>query len=145
MHARYVTLYAGDSFMSVGIGGWAKLIDEDDQAVMYEYGCYNLNDELYRNTQKEKDGIIVISKHAFREPEIHEKIRKRKGGKRYVARKRVHVPVGYSNDNIHIQNCSFCWKTDNNGNDVIARHLIWRILDGYQENSTIPEYMGYHI
>lgn len=62
--------------MSRGIGAHANLVLQDDKAVIYEYGGYNLNEEKYRNEAHIYDGTITIQRSCFLEAEIHEKSRR---------------------------------------------------------------------
>ena len=51
--------------MSMGYGGFAKKISEDDVSVSYEYGSFNLNIPKYINKEKISDGLITINKSAL--------------------------------------------------------------------------------
>lgn len=62
--------------MSLGFGAFMKKALEDDNQVFYEYGSYNLNDTKYRNKNRKMDGLIVIKKTCFVEPETHQKIKR---------------------------------------------------------------------
>lgn len=81
--------------MCRGIGAHANLILEDAQTVIYEYGGYNLNDLEYKNENHLYDGMIMISRACFIEPEIHKKIKKMPSGRRKVIYKRIPVSVDY--------------------------------------------------
>lgn len=59
--------------MSRGRGAFVKLVLEDSETVIYEYGSYNLNDAKYYNEKRISDGIITIDRNCFAEPEIHKK------------------------------------------------------------------------
>lgn len=59
--------------MSKGIGAFVKLVLEDSETVIYEYGSYNLNDANYYNEEHICDGIITIDRNCFAEPKIHKK------------------------------------------------------------------------
>ena len=68
--------------MSIGVGGYARIVMQDDDTVIYEYGAYNLNEVAYRNPDHTYDGIITIDKQSLVEPEIHEKLKKHPVAKR---------------------------------------------------------------
>lgn len=129
--------------MSRGFGGWCYIAEEDENAVIYQYGAYNLNEPQYTNKEHLSDGIIVIDKSGLAEPEIHKKIKRFPNGKKKMVIKRIVVDVPYadlySSGKIQIQNCSNCWKTVTNNKDFIAWHLIWKIFRKYQEEGCLPE------
>lgn len=62
--------------MSIGIGGRAKVVMQDEETVIYEYYSYSLNERQYENPNRVFDGIITIDKKSLAEPEIHEKLKK---------------------------------------------------------------------
>lgn len=109
--------------MSMGDGGWAKIIAEDDTMVIYEYGSYNLNEPEHRNREKISDGSIIIYKQKF-------------SGKLYKSCAEM-LKAGI----IEVNNCSNCWHISE-GYDYIARYLIGRIADKYNRNQEFPEYVG---
>ena len=129
--------------MSLGIGSFCKLIDEDEETVIYEYGSYNLNEPNYINEQKIADGIITIKKNALIEPDIHNKIKRLPNGKkkRIIKRvpKEIHLSQLFENKFIIVENCSHCWKTNENGIDVMADTTVWYIFLEYQEKGQLPE------
>ena len=75
--------------MSLGIGSFCKLIAQDENTIIYEYGSYNLNEPKYENKHRISDGIITISKSSLIEPEIHDKIKRFPNGKKKRIIKRV--------------------------------------------------------
>ncbi len=135
--------------MSKGIGGSARMIMQDEYAVMYEYTCYNLNEEQYRNPDCIYDGTITIRKSALVEPEIHEKIKKEPNGSKQVILRRIPREVDYgacfNAGLIVVENSSFCWHVLPGGVGKIAMHLLFRIFGDYQENGELPERIGYHV
>lgn len=137
--------------MSIGIGAFAKMVLEDDNIVMYEYGNYNLNDDRFRNKELIKDGLITIQKECFLEPEIHEKIKKMPSGRKKKIIKRVPVNVDYSKyfqkGKIKIENCSNTWHFAGTEKDIdaLAFVLASKILREYQEDSIIPGYVSYNV
>lgn len=136
--------------MSRGIGAHANKVLEDDVTVIYEYGGYNLNEPKYRNGKHLYDGIIIISKECFIEPEIHEKLKKMPSGKNKLITKRIPVYVEYgkmiADGRITIENCSNTWKISDGEKsvDVMALHLLFYIFRRYQEEGMIPESINYN-
>lgn len=137
--------------MSRGIGGTAKIVMQDDIAVMYEYSCYNWNDPLHYNDDKIADGTILIEKDSFVEPEIHEKLKRMPSGRKRQVSKKILADVDYSDlfrkGKIKVENCSYFWSTYDVGFpiDRIAMHLIFTIFKQYQVEGEIPEIVGYHV
>ena len=78
--------------MSLGIGSFCKLIAQDDNTVIYEYGSYNLNEPKYENNNRISDGIITISKSSLIEPEIHDKIKRLPNKTNYKTDAKRHPP-----------------------------------------------------
>ena len=137
--------------MSIGIGAFAKMVLEDDNTVMYEYGNYNLNDDRFRNKELIKDGLITIQKECFLEPEIHEKIKKMSIGRKKKIIKRVPVNVDcskyFQKGKIKIEICSNTWHFagTEKDTDILAFVLVSKILREYQEDSIIPGYVSYNV
>ena len=133
--------------MSLGYGGAARLVLQDDETVIYEYFADNLNHPKYCNKNRIYDGIITISKSALVEPEIHRKVKRMPSGRKKLIEKRVPVEVNWSelyySDLIQVQNSSYCWRILDNGWGVAALHIIWKIFDEYQETGTLPEITGW--
>ena len=129
--------------MSLGIGSFCKLIAEDEETVIYEYGSYNLNEPRYDNKNRISDGIITISKNSLIEPEIHDKIKRFPNGKKKRIIKRVPKDIPLSdlleNKLITVENCSHCWKTNVRNIDVMALTTIWHILLEYQKIGYLPK------
>ena len=75
--------------MSIGIGGYARIVMQDADTVVYEYGAYNLNEVAYRNPDNIYDGIITIDKQSLVEPKMHEKLKKQPSGKKKLITKRI--------------------------------------------------------
>lgn len=132
--------------MSLGIGAFCKLIAQDEETVIYEYGSYNLNEPDYTNEQKIADGIIQIKKIALIEPDIHNTIKRLPSGKKKEIIKRVAKEIRlsqlFANNSIILENCSHCWKTNENGVDVMANTTVWYIFLEYQEKGYLPEYLS---
>lgn len=81
--------------MSREIGAHANLVLEDENAFMYEYDGYNLNEPEYRNENHVYDGTITIARDCFDEQEIHEKLKKMPSGRKKLITKRISVSVDY--------------------------------------------------
>lgn len=132
--------------MSLGIGAFCKLIAEDEETVIYEYGSYNLNEPKYENRNRISDGIITILKNSLVEPEIYDKIKRFPNGKkkRIIKRvpKEIHLSQLFENKFIIVENCSHCWKTNENGVDVMADTTVWYIFLEYQEKGCLPEHLS---
>lgn len=86
----------GESSMSRGFGAFVKLVLQDDETVIYEYGSYNLNEEKFRNKDHVSDGLITIDKSCFLEPKINKKLKKMPSGRKKLIIKRIPVAVDYS-------------------------------------------------
>ena len=129
--------------MSIGHSAHGRKIAEDETTVIYEYNCVNINKENYKQLMKIYDGEITICKNGLVEPEIHEKTKRRKNGRKYIEIKRIHNDVNYNKlleeKKIVIKNCSNTWKSANSGEDFMALKLIWKIFDYYQDNCCMPK------
>ena len=134
--------------MSMGFGAFANKIIDDGESVLYEYSSYNLNDEKYNNKSRISDGVIIIQKECFIEPEIHKKIKKLPSGKKKrkkLITKIIPVDVDYGafleEGKIIIENCSNCWhKVANELQiDEMACHMLYYIFYQYQICGKIPE------
>ena len=135
--------------MSIGVGGYGKIVLQDEETVIYEYGSYNLNDPQFRNIERVCDGLIVIDKSGLVEPEIRKKIKRFPNGKKRIIIKRILKDVPYQElydlGKIQIQNCSNCWKTIGNGYDYIACNLVYQIFQEYQEKGCLSENISYNV
>ncbi len=135
--------------MSIGIGGWAELFDEDSSVVVYQYAPYNLNKLAFRNSEKILDGLITINKRSLIEPQIREKIKRSPHGKKkkYVKRIIINPDLAllFESKDISVENSKFCWITLDNDCDVIAIRLIREIMISYQENGTLPKTVSVHV
>lgn len=128
--------------MSMGYAARCRIKNENEAEVVYEYACYNLNNDDYELAKESFCGLITIKKNAFVEPEIHEKIKRFPNGKKELIIKRVKREVDYETlfdtGQITIKNSTYCWKTIS-GFDIMALKLIWKIFSIYQDNSLIPK------
>lgn len=137
--------------MSIGIGAYANLITVDEHDAIYEYGSYNLNDPGYRNENCICDGMIMIQRECFAEPEIHEKRKRLPSGRKKSVIKRIPVTVAYEemieDGRITVANCSNCWRTARNDLqvDIMACRLLFKIFRLYQEEGEIPESVSYNV
>lgn len=137
--------------MGRGIGAHANKVLEDEHAVIYEYGGYNLNEPEYRNADRIYDGTIRIRRECFVKPEIHGKLKKMPGGgKRLIVKKipvRVHYDKMLQDGLIKVVNCSNCWRVteDDLRVDAMACHLLFNIFQQYQEDGEIPEMFSYNV
>ena len=136
--------------MSLGYGGFARKVAEDDQTVIYEYGAYNLNtdDERVSNfDDRIHDGTIAIDKTALVEPEIHEKIKRYPGGKKERIVKRIprsfSIGLLVAEGKVVLESSRFCWKSVGN-TPFIAWHILDEIFTDYQVNGELPEKTSCH-
>ena len=135
--------------MSIGYGGRARIVLQDNDTVIYEYAPYDLNEPAYRNSDNIFDGQITISKQAFVDAEIHTKVKRLPSGRKIPVVKRIRKDVDYAklleSRAVTVENSKYCWHTMHNGYGMIALKLIYRIFDYYQDNGSIPETMAIHI
>lgn len=134
-----------DIVMSMGYGGTAKILLQDENVVVYEYLPYNLNDSDYRNADRICDGLITISKLALVEPEIHVKMKRMPSGRKQFKEKRIRCEVDYDsllhNGEICIENSKYCWQFVGGENNIgmIAMRIVFQIFDEYQDKEILPE------
>lgn len=136
--------------MSKGIGAFVKLVLEDSETVIYEFGTYNLNDARYYNKKHICDGIITIDRNCFAEPEIHKKMKKMPSGRKKLIIKRIPIHVDYnkmiSDGRIVIENCSNCWECYSNKNiDIMASHILFYLFLQYQKEGKLPDHLYYNV
>ena len=135
--------------MSHGYVGAARIALQDENTVVYEYAAYNLNVEELRNSDHIYDGLITISKNAFVEPEIHEKLKRMPSGRKKLIVKRIERDVDYTalfnEGKITVENSHFCWRTLDNGVGMMAMRIIFKIFRLYQETGRIPDRVGYDV
>ena len=135
--------------MSIGIGGNAQIVMQDEKTVGYAYAPYNLNVEAYRNPGQTYDGLILIDKSALVEPVLHEKIKKWPSGRKQRVVTRIPRVVDYdaliAAGAVSVLNSKFCWKVLPNGVGSIAMRLLRRIFERYQASGELPESISYHI
>lgn len=135
--------------MSHGYGGAARIVRQDENTVVYEYGAYNLNAEKHKNSDRVFDGVIIINKKAFVEPEIHEKLKRMPSGRKKPIVKRIERDVDYTvllnAGMITVENSSFCWRILENGVGMMAMKIIIKILRLCQEEGRIPNRVVYDV
>lgn len=135
--------------MSIGVGGRARLVAQDEHTLIYEYAPYNLNEDEYRNAEHIFDGVITIDRTALVEPEIHEKIKKMPSGRKKTIIKRLRVDVDYESlfaqNKIKIENSRFCWHILPHGQGRIAMMLIFQIFGRYQDEGIILDEVYYDV
>lgn len=130
--------------MSIGHGGSARIVLQDETAVIYEYAPYNLNHPEYRNNDCVYDGLIIISKKSLVEPEIHEKLKRMPGGRKKLITKRIRRDVDYSKlrkeGSLIIENSKYCWEFVGEYRNIgmIAMKITFEIFDQYQKDGKLP-------
>ena len=129
--------------MSIGHGGYARLVQADDSLALYRYCCYNINLDNWQEMKQKEDGELWIARDAFVEPEIHRRIKRRPSGRKQLQEKRIirYVPVMELCDTgrITIRNASGTWDQHESGPDKIAIRILHIIFNRYQEIGAIPE------
>lgn len=131
--------------MSMGYGGAARIIAQNEKAVVYEYSPYNLNDPKYRNIDRIYDGLITISKDALAEAEIHEKLKRMPNGRKKHVVKRIRCSVDYKvlfdTGKITVKNSCNSWSFVGPEKNycMIAVQLVFKIFDLYQDKGSLPE------
>ena len=132
--------------MSMGYGAKCKIIDADEDWIMYEYTSYNLNLGDSKKAIETLDGIIIISRDFFPKPEIiRKRIRKPNGKKVWIEKKKyedIDLIEFYNAGKIRIENSSHCWKLTENGIDAIALKLLFYLQIEYHETDEIPKKFG---
>ena len=128
----------------MGYGGYLILDTQDDEQVLYHYACGNVNKglDVYHADMAKPDGIIMIDKSCFVEPEIHQKHKRLPSGRKKTVEKRIIVPVDYGayieEGRITIKNASACWRTIE-GIDFMALRLLFNLFKEYQKTGAVPK------
>lgn len=131
--------------MSMGYGGSARLVLQDENTAIYEYSPYNLNEVEYRNSDRIYDGLITISKDGLVKPDIHEKLKRMPSGRKKLVVKRIRREVNYRDlflaKKIIVENSRYCWRFVGVEKDVgmIAINIIFKMFDQYQDDGVLPE------
>jgi len=137
--------------MSLGYEGVCKLVDQDDELVIYAYSGanYNENYEEQKLHRLDYDGVIMIHKRCLEEPEIQRKMKRRPSGRKFESVKRI---VLFPNISDHIKNgdiviekeCHNAFRRYSTMSvDYIAHLLLIKIFEFYQENGRLPEKEGF--
>ena len=137
--------------MSLGYEGVCKLIEQDEEFVIYAYSGANINDnyELRMAHALDYDGEILIYKRCLEEPDIHTKIKQRPSGHKCEEVKRItHFPnvvEHVRNGDVVIEKeCFNAFKRYSGMEiDYIALNLLYKIFTYYQENGCLPEKEGF--
>ena len=137
--------------MSMGEGGYARLINNDGVWITYAYLPYSLNIDAVKENYSNHDhldGVISIKISSLVEPEIHEKIKRWPSGRKEKIIKRVKNDVNYTelldNGLIKVKNSKYSFKVLPIDIDSIAMKLIFKIFNQYQETGVIPESLAIH-
>lgn len=129
--------------MSLGYGAYARLDVMDDTMLVYQYCCYNLNKANYELYSHLLDGKLWIQKDALIEGEVYLKRIKKPNGKKILLQKRRRVEVDFEKllreKRIEIENASGTWYEIDDGYDVMALKIIYKIYEEYQMTGVIPE------
>ena len=75
--------------MSLGEGAKAYIVLQDDQTVMYMYGCFSSYYDKNWGEPVDCDGLITIQKECFQEPEIHQKLKRMPSGRKRLVTKKI--------------------------------------------------------
>lgn len=81
--------------MSLCKGAEAYIVLQDDQTVMYMYGCFSCYYDKNWRQPVDCDGLITIQKVCFQEPEIHQKLKRMPSGRKRLVIKKIPVDVDY--------------------------------------------------
>ncbi len=137
--------------MSRGFGAFARKSMEDEELVIYEYGCSNWNDPQYANKELLMDGLITIRKSCLPEPEIREKLKRMPSGRKRLVTKKIPVWADCAplirGGAIEVENSRNCWEPshDDLKVDMMACRIINDIFRQYQMDGELPERAGYYV
>lgn len=128
--------------MSMGYGASAILIAADDCCYMYAYGSINLNQY---EEEPIRDGIIIIDKSCFIEPEIRRKTKHCPHGKKELIENKIMKPISFDeywdSRKVLIENCSRPLRLYD-GVDVMARELVMKMFKEYMQTGKIEKMVG---
>lgn len=131
--------------MSMGYGASCRLVDEDENWLIYKYYSFNLNLDTYEKAKDNFDGIIILSKDIFPHPTIVRKKKKMPNGRKlWIETKKYpdyHFDDFYDQGKIIIENSSYFWAISDRGIDYKAIHLIYYLREEYEEKGKIPNKM----
>ncbi len=130
--------------MSIGIEGYMKKIDEDQYQVIYEYKVADIDihyisgHSVFENIEP---GYVTIDKDCFIGPEIHERIRKRPSGRKYLSVKKIPIPVKYGDyirqGKITIEPCTY-WSYFGRTSENQLYKMLYGLFKKYQVEEKIP-------
>lgn len=107
--------------MSMGYGGRAFVERETERSIIYRYCCINLNLKIY-----EMEDDCCTGEFCIRRPALEE------------YKQGASVAELLEEHKILISDAYESWaRTD--GIDIVGARLIWKVLDMYKENGTLPE------
>ncbi len=133
--------------MSMGYGGFAVLELEDENCLLYSYGCYNLSIPEFHNPKRERDGMITIDKSCFLEPIITQKIKRQPGKRKKLIVKRHPVKVDFLSDieegRITIERSKY-EETGSYRSHYPITEILWFIFEDYQLTGEYPSSYVYH-
>lgn len=133
--------------MSMGYGAGCRKVAEDEKTLIYEYSVYNWNEKGYSDSINLYDGMILIDKSAFIEPEVHTKRKRQPSGKKIMISKTVinyNIPCEtlLKDKSIMIENCSNAWSFSNDGIDNMAIRLVYNLFMEYQKQGVFVKTLG---
>lgn len=133
--------------MSMGYGVYAKLDMMDDTMILYQYCCYNLNKADYELYSNLLDGKLWIQRDSLVEGERYLKRVKKTSGKKIILEKKRKIELDFSKllreRRIEIENASGTWYITDEGYDVMALRIIYRIYEEYQMTGVVPKKISF--
>lgn len=123
-----------------------NLREADDTMLIYSYCCYNVNNDNWQEMQRTEDGEIYIDRESLIEPEIHQKLKRMPDGRKKIVEKRI--PREFSlaalleSEQITIKNASGTWRNTQEGIDMMACKMLFKMFNEYQETGVIPEHVS---
>ncbi len=135
--------------MSIGHCSYADLVAADETILLYSYCCYTLNEWERKSDRRDADGELIIDRSCLVEPEIHEKLKRMPSGRKKLVVKRIirwdyHIPEWMHSGMLQIKNASGTWTTDEDGIDIMAVSLLYKLFNTYQETGDIPQHIGFY-
>lgn len=126
--------------MSRGHGANGRILYETEQEAMYEYCCYNLNQDNWEEAKNSFDGLIVVKKECLIEPIIRTKTKKVGKNKRSIVKK-IYLDIDVSklleNRQVEIVSSKYAWQLWKEY-DFMAFRLCEKIFKVYQEEGKLP-------
>ncbi|HIS40585.1 MAG TPA: hypothetical protein IAC12_07140 [Candidatus Aphodovivens avistercoris] len=126
--------------MSLGYGGFARLVLKDEKSALYVYKCENLN--RLDNDPKE-DGQIYIELEPIASAHVPKKTKRYPEGIPLLFVENVDFGKMLADGSLGVENCTNCSLAGDDGVDVQAWDLIFKIALEIQRNGTFPETVGY--